>query len=231
MRKPNAVFWLLMCVVFLSGCSASSRIVRTYDGEPLAADQVARLLVPSDIKLMEVDGVAQKEYLLDNLALTYELKPGPHRLVYRYTAIWSKPGGGEDAPKVDVIESSPRQVEFVFKPGVDYTLSFERPESRAQAFAMAPRFSASLADVGGRTLVRDQAYQAPVVALAAAGVSAAQGAPSAVAPLAGGSPDAAAGGVLSGPATGGLPRLDALKLLWEQASPEDKKEFLRWAFQ
>ncbi len=41
----------------------------------------------------------------------------------------------------------------------------------------------------------------------------------------------AASSILPKDLSAGLPRLDALKLMWQQASKEEKKAFLRWAFQ
>jgi len=238
---------LLFCLILLGGCSAQSMIVRTYDGPPLDSGQVASILVPEDINLVSVDGRPQKDYLLDNLDLTYEVTPGPHRLVYRYSSIWSKPAATKEDSKVDVIESSLRELIYDFKAGVRYELAFARPEDREKARLFAEGFSAYLVTSEGQRVMSDSDYRGEPVA---PGVATSDGATSGLA-----TPGVAAGAIVGGAAvagvaagstassaavagasgtlqpTSGLSRLEGLKTLWSDATPEEKKEFLRWAFQ
>jgi uncharacterized protein YccT (UPF0319 family) len=222
------------CFIALIGCSANSMIVRTYQGEVLSQEQVARLLVPQEIELKFVDGIKQKDYLLDNLALTYELTPGVHRIVYKYSSIWSKPPASQEDSKVEVIESSQRELVYNFKAGQQYTLTFENPDDRSQARVFAETFSAHLASADGKRIMADSVYHPSETSSVAVGAVVG----TSVAVDAGASSVAASTGQVVAPALpaampegAGLSRLDGLKTLWAEASADEKKEFLRWAFQ
>jgi hypothetical protein len=227
----------LVSLLTLGGCSASSMIVRSYDGDALPSQQVARVVVPADIKLESIDGKEQKQYLLDSLALTYEMLPGSHTLVYRYSEIWAKPPGGPDEAKVETVESGLRQLAHDFKAGDNYELTFSRPKDRMAAKAATGAFSAWLVTVDGKKQASDTAYvpSAPVPQGGSPMTTAAVVAPVVVAPAVAATVAPTAGGAIPAkpaPAssTSGLSRLDALKALWSDTSAEDKKAFLQWAF-
>ncbi len=245
MHRIFRVTLLMLLLSALAACTASSRVVRSYEGPALQQEQVSRLEVPADIRVLSIDGQKQKDYLLENLSLTYELVPGRHTIVYRYESLWSRPGvGGEDAPKTETITSKEQQIVFDFAAGQLYHLSHSEPEDRSAAREYAAgSFQAFLTSESGGTLASGEAY-VPVsqpVQVAAAAATTVQPTASAtsttsVAPQSAGMPvaQAAGAGVAVGsaaPAEPGLSRLEALKVLWGQTSAEDKKEFLRWAFQ
>lgn len=225
--RMGRLVWGVM-VLILGGCSANSMIVRNYDGGALPAQQVAQVVVPEEITLEMIDGKEQKKFLLDNLALTYELLPGTHSLVYRYSEIWAKPPGSTDESKVDVVESGLRELAFDFKAGEHYELTFDRPADRIAAKAAANHFSARLVTTDGKVKVADANYVpvTPVVSESAGVAAATVGASAAVVTTSA----AAAPAVVSAPSTSGLSRLEALKTLWGETSAEDKKAFLQWAF-
>src|SRR5690554_7622075 len=125
---------LVFVVTTLVACTATSRVVRTYDGEARDAAQVATLFKPGDIKIESVDGVPVKSYLLDSLEMVYEILPGERTVAFRYDAIWATPGRKENNEKqADVVESELRQVTFNAVAGHRYSFEFDRPSSRAEA--------------------------------------------------------------------------------------------------
>ena len=228
-----SVVAILLAIVTLAACSASSRVVRTYEGEALDASRVARLLKPQDIEILSVDGKETKSFLMDNLAMTYELVPGQHTVVFRYSTLWSIPGKKQTGEaNAEEIRSERVQVTFNAVAGRTYTFEVPEPGSRAEAVRAAQTFSTRLIDENKRSIAVSTAYVAPS---RLGETAAASGAPVAPVVVDGGAvaPNAAANVPVVPAATpgGNLSNLDALKVLWQNASTEDKKEFLRWAFQ
>ena len=230
---------VLVAVVLVSACTASSRVIKVYEGDTLPPAQVAKLEVPEDIDLIELDGEAQKDYLLENLALTYDLRPGEHMVVYKYSGLWAKVRQSDDSgePRAELVESELRQAKVNLVAGRTYTFNFVRPESRSDAQEFAKTFSAVIVTDEGRSVAKDSRYVKPAsvpVVAATTGQAATTAFPSAT------TTGAATGttGIAAIPAApisstmdAGLSRLDALKVLWGKSSAEEKKEFLRWAFQ
>lgn len=204
--RLRGILALVLAIATLTACSATSRVVRTYEGEARPAGQVATILKPEDIKIESIDGVPVKSYLLDGFEMMYEILPGERTVAFRYESIWANPGRKENHEKqADVVQSEVRQVTFNAVAGRTYSFDFVRPNSRAEADRLAANFNATLTDQDGAQLAVSQDYAEPVKTL----------------PL--NSEVAPAGEKLS--------NLDALKLLWEKTSAEEKKEFLRWAFE
>ena len=93
------------------------------------------------------------------------------------------------------------------------SFEFDDVEDIREARAFAERFTANVVDSQGNVLASSDLY----VATAEQDVS------EQVAEL------GAQGGQLESKAAG-LPPLEAMKVIWEGASAEDKKAFLKWAF-
>jgi len=228
---------LLAAVVLVSACTASSRVIKVYEGDTLTPAQVAKLEVPEDIDLIELDGEVQKDYLLENLALTYDLRPGEHMVVYKYSGLWAKVRQSDDAdePRAELVESELRQAKVNMVAGKSYAFNFVRPESRDQAQEFAKNFAAVLVTDEGSVVAKDSRYVKPVNAPAEAAPAGQLATAFPNATVATG-PAASTTGVAAIPAApvssmdAGLSRLDALKVLWGKSSAEEKKEFLRWAF-
>jgi uncharacterized protein YccT (UPF0319 family) len=264
-RELYQSFFLVVCVFVLVACTASQRVVKTYEGQTLPEEQLTRLEVRENIKVTEIDGIKQKTYLLDNLALTYSLLPGEHTIVYRYYSIWSRARDSKDADesKVDRVQSELRQIRMVFKPAKTYFFSFPQPSDKREAAQLAKQFSAIVIDEKGNKVVADSAYSSPATVelptnknksllspvTQTSGITAVQqpagqqikpAAESSVIPAmptTTRSAESAESLALASktraiaPVDTGLSRLDAIKVLWSKASAEEKKEFLRWAFQ
>jgi len=201
-------------LILLSGCSSSMTRVQTWEGEAADAGQVAILEAPGAIRVEEVNGRPMPSFLIDDLSLDYELLPGENRVVFTYRTIWARSGVVDnDESKVHVVETPQQILTIDAEPGARYQFEIDKPGTRAQAEAMASDFSVRLLDSGGE-----------VVATSAPRVGADARTRAARAPL----PDSRPGNV---PAGASAPTLDRLKSLWGEASEEEKREFLRWAFE
>lgn len=204
----------MAAMILMSGCSSSMTRVQTWEGAARDASQVAVLQAPGTIKVQEVNGRPMTSFLLEDLNLDYELLPGKNQVVFTYRTIWAKSAAVENGEsRVHVVET-PRQVLIInAEPGATYQFEIEKPRTHAEAEAMVKDFSVNLLNAGGQVVatsapwvasdVRKTATRAPVPDSRAATASV----------------DATA------------PTLDQLKALWGDASEEEKREFLRWAFE
>lgn len=210
----SAVLLPLLLLV-LSGCASSVSVVETWEGNPDAAANAAVLKAPGEIVVTRVNGRTMSNFLMDDLALDYALLPGKNEVVFVYKTIWAKSEvvrNGES--KVHVIESKPQVARFDAAAGETYAFEFEKPDSRAEAEQMLPQFSAAIVASSGQTVATSTDWDPS------------QAAAMARTPL----PESAqaSGSVEMGEDTTAL---DQLKAIWQTASEEEKKAFLRWAFE
>ena len=233
--KLSGVLLVVLAAAFgLQGCSSMLPTYQSWKGPSKDRDQIAMLHVPDDIRVASVDGKSLSSGILGARTMTprISLLPGQHLVVFRYYSIWSTHTTKVSPDKLpDVVQSPLHQVRFEAKAGGTYHFEFTRPktEDAAKIFARQS-FSPLIKNADGETIARSIAYQppssgqknGPVTAASGATQQAGQTAPKAVAGTS--APLAAV------PADSGLSTLDALKLLWQKASKEDKKAFLRWAF-
>lgn len=204
----------LVAVVVMSlvGCASSVSVVETWEGNPAAASNAATLEAPGEIRVTRVNGRAMTNFLMDDLALDYALLPGENEVVFVYKTIWAKSGvvrNGES--KVHVIESQPQVVRFEAQAGETYRFEFDRPESRQEAEQEMPEFSAEIVSLAGTSVATSTVWD-PKEQMTAART-----------PI----PESTSESSLAG----GDNALEQLKTIWETASDEEKKAFLRWAFE
>lgn len=201
-------------LILLSGCSSSMTQVQTWDGAAVEASQVAVLEAPGAISVQQVNGRAMPSFLVDDLSLNYQLLPGENRIVFTYKTIWARSGVVDnDESKVHVVET-PRQILTIdAEPGARYRFEIDKPRTRREAEAMAGDFAVKLLDSGGQVV----ATSAPLGAADVRNTASR-------APL----PDSRSD---KAPADASAPTLERLKSLWGEASEEEKREFLRWAFE
>lgn len=218
-------WWLQICRFFLSalllttlaGCSSALTKIETWDGEPANALNAAILKAPGVIHVSRVNGRSMTNYLMDDLALDYALLPGENEVVFTYKTIWAKSGvvnNGES--KVHVIESKPQVVRFEASPNAVYRFEFAKPKTRRQAEDALPEFSAAIVGGDGQALARSSNWSGidkPLVATTS--LTLGEG---------GDDGEALANSEDVSP-------LNRLKAVWETASEEEKKAFLRWAFE
>ncbi|RBW48183.1 DUF2057 family protein [Marinobacter sp. F3R11] len=199
----------------LVGCSSAVTKLETWEGNPATAVNASTLEAPGAISVSQVNGRAMTNYMMDDLALDYALLPGENEVVFTYKTIWAKPGVvGNGESKVYVIESAPQVVRFEAAPNETYRFEFDEPENRRQAEQMMPQFSASIVGAGGEVLAQSSDWSPADSTLAVR------------TPVPTG--QLAEDGAVSGSE---MSSLDRLKAVWATASDEEKKAFLRWAFE
>jgi len=192
----------------LSACASSVSRVETWQGNPPEASQAAVLKAPGEIQVKSVNGREVTNYLLEDLALDYALLPGKNEVVFTYKTIWANPGIVENGEsKVFVVESEPQVVRFEAQPNEVYRFDFKKPRRRAEAEAMMPGFRASLLDSSGQVVTVSGKWEPPRPTRA---------------PL----PQRS-----YTPADDAGSALEQLKAIWGTASEEEKRAFLRWAFE
>lgn len=200
---------VLLTVV--AGCSTAITKLETWEGDPANAANAAVLKAPGAIHVSQVNGRTMQNYLMDDLALDYALLPGENEVVFTYKTIWAKSGVvGNGESKVHVIESKPQVVRFEASPDATYQFEFTEPKSRKQAEQAIPEFSAAVAGAGGVVVARSTNWSPADIAQTERTPLPADGSVS---------------------ANNGEDALSRLKSVWETASDEDKKAFLRWAFE
>ncbi|MBZ2170123.1 DUF2057 family protein [Marinobacter sp. F4216] len=205
----RALLFALLALA-ITGCASSVSRVETWDGSPAGASDAATLKAPGEIQVSEVNGRRVGNFLMDDLALDYALLPGQNEVVFTYKTIWAKTevvGNGES--KVHVVESKPQVVRFDAQPNEVYTFLFDKPGTKVEAEQMMAGFSATVVGADGIAVAKSSERALDQVA-ARTPVPAATAAPV-------GGTDASA--------------LDTLKAVWETASEDEKKAFLRWAFE
>jgi uncharacterized protein YccT (UPF0319 family) len=204
----------LVAVVVMSlvGCASSVSVVETWEGNPAAASNAAMLEAPGEIRVTRVNGRVMTNFLMDDLALDYALLPGENEVVFVYKTIWAKSGvvrNGES--KVHVIESQPQVVRFEAEAGETYRFDFDQPESRQEAEQEMPEFSAAIVSSAGMAVASSTVWDGEEQMAASR------------TPIPAPTSD-------STPVSGDN-ALEKLKTIWETASDEEKKAFLRWAFE
>lgn len=213
---PVRLALLSLALLVLAGCSSTLSRVQTWDGAGVDASQVAVLRTPGEIQVVEVNGREVGNFLMDDLALDYELLPGSNKVVFKYKTIWAKATGRDnDESNVNTVESGLQQVVIEARAGDVYNFVLPEPQNRREAEVMIRNFRTQVVNESGAVVANSQRYQATAPVAQVAPVTAGAVAGAAAVPVAPG---------------GDLNALDALKVLWERASAEDKREFLRWAF-
>ncbi|QBM18079.1 hypothetical protein MARI_22080 [Marinobacter sp. JH2] len=200
---------LAILTVLVAGCASSLSRIDTWEGSLPAATEPAVLKAPGTIQVTEVNGKAMTNFLMDDLALDYGLLPGGNEVVFTYKTIWAKSGIVENGEsKVHVIKTEPQVVRFDAEPGMTYQFAFEKPASRREAEAFSQDFSATVVSVDGDSVANASVWQGRAEARTPV--------------FAGGE---------SGYDVGAGNTLEKMKRLWGEATDEEKKTFLRWAFE
>lgn len=196
----------------LVGCASNVSVVETWEGNPAAATRAATLEVPGDVRVTRVNGRRMGNFLMNDLALDYALLPGENEVVFVYKTIWAKSGvvrNGES--KVHVVESQPQVVRFAANADETYGFEFDQPASRQEAEQEMPGFSADIVSSSGATVATSTVWDPE------------QQATTSRTPI-----PASAPGDVRASDDGAL---EQLKSVWETASEDEKKAFLRWAFE
>lgn len=212
-KKARCLAIALSALFILSACSSTMSNIKTWEGDA-DASQTAILEAPSEIEVQQVNGRRLTNFLMEDLALDFELLPGENQVVFTYKTIWAKSGvvrNGES--KVHVVETAPQAVNIDAQPGETYRFRFEPPATRGEAEAFASDFAADIVNASGEVIASASAWDGR-----SAGESAV-----ARAPVGSGGSDSG-----SGEDEG---TLEELKALWGEATEEERRSFLRWAFE
>lgn len=221
---------VLIAILVITGCSSTglSRL-KTWEGE--SSGEVAVLKAPSTIKVREVNGREVGNFLMEDLAIDYELQPGTNTVVFTHKTIWAKTGvvrDGESA--VHVVETDHQQVVIDARPGEEYRFDVPKVNNRREAERLAADFSVAVVAEGGSTVARSEPFQGyQQQQTASNGQDTGPDSGPAATTVQSGVPVTGEQGSQDG-ADSGVETLEAMKMLWERASGEDKREFLRWAF-
>lgn len=202
--------WLVagFLLVTMAGCASSLTRIDTWEGDPDAAAQAATLKAPGAVNVARVNGRDMDNFLVDDLALDYGLLPGENEVVFTHKTIWAKSGVVEnDEAKVHVYLTEPQVVRFDAEAGEVYRFQIPEPESRAEAEQMAENFEASVVTAEGRVVASSEQWSPEQDSAR--------------------TPIPAGAAVQSGEGNA----LDRLKAVWATATEEEKKAFLRWAFE
>lgn len=216
-ERARAVFLAIISLAVITGCSSGMSRVQTWEGTVDNADQVAVLSAPGAINIREVNGKAMTGFMVDDLSLDYELLPGENQVVFTYKTIWSKAERVDDGEsKVHVVETPRQTITIDAQPGETYEFDVEKPGNRREAEAMAKDFSVSVVNSGGQAVATSSPWEA---ADSKARVARA--------------PVSSQRETRSETSAGEAPveTIDQLKSLWSDATEEEKREFLRWAFE
>ena len=203
----------VLASVVMAGCASSVARVDTWEGQLPATTKPAVLQAPGEIQVISVNGRNMTNFLIEDLALDYGLLPGENEVVFRYKTIWAKSGvvrNGES--KVHVIESSNQVARFTASPDAVYGFEFDKPASRQEAETMMESFSAKIVAGNGTVVAVSEEWDGQSRLTDSRTPVPASGVESTGLPQEGGT-------------------LEKLKAIWADASDEDKKAFLRWAFE
>ena len=231
-------FALIAAAAFLLTACSRSPVVQLYEGAKQPDSQVLTIRVPSDLEVFtingsEVDGV-NTFFNTDHKDL--KVSPGRYEILAYYKRLWDL-----DADSHEVMKSDPALFVVDGEAGEFYRLDFERPQNVTQARALEEDFSGWVENMnsGEKTpsqasgLVLNRGFLAPITGTevetkgasavqpkAAAAVTPAPAAPKASSP-------AETGASTGGPAN----YLDTLKAQWNQATQEERRQFLQWISQ
>ncbi|WP_404368328.1 DUF2057 family protein [Marinobacter sp.] len=188
--------------------------VQTWDGEGASPEQVALLKAPGEINVRSVNGRSMGNFLVDDMALDYELQPGRNRVVFTHKTIWGKTTVVRDGEsKVDVAVSEPQEVVINARAGEVYRFDLPELENLREARQFAAEPEIQVVNQSGEVVATASSWS-PGSNRQAAGAL-----------------DLSGSGRPEAPTGERLETIDALKLMWERASAEEKREFLRWAFE
>ena len=235
MRKIKGKLALIASVLMVLTACSGNKIVPTYEGAKLAKEQVAVLLAGENITLLSVNGEPVPKYLLSNIEVNYGLKPGLNRVTFKYRSVWANHQRDEDGPRAVEVSSEPREVVINAVAGDQLRFDYASADNVREARALAADFRARIINARGQSLAESRLPQPEVVSEEVAQPAPASVAASAAAVTTAATVNAAQvtapKGQPGSQSAAALPAIEGLKVLWNQASSEERKAFLKWAFQ
>ena len=207
MKRYCRVLLLLVLIAGLSACAAAIGPIKTWEGNTAADAEPAILAAPGSVNVKQVNGKSMGNFLMKDLALDYQLLPGQNRIEFVHHTLWAK---GQitrsDESPVHVVETPLMVVVIDALPGETYRFQLPRASNHREAQALAASFSAQVLDSAGRVV-------ADAVPASRADTPPAVSVSESVAPAT------------------DTDTLSALKQMWQQATEEERRAFLRWSFE
>ncbi|MBB5322182.1 DUF2057 family protein [Marinobacter oulmenensis] len=204
---------LVLASAYIAGCASSAAQLNAWDGNPQGSANPAVLEAPGSIQVKSINGMSMQTYLLEDLALDYGILPGDAEVIFTYKSIWANPRVTDnDESSVSVVETEPQVVRFNARAGATYRFEFDKPDNRREAERMKDDFAVTVVSSNGSEVASSSEWD---------GRSMFDQSATSTAGTAGGNRTV-------------LPQgntLEQLKGLWEQANQEEKRTFLRWAFE
>ncbi|MEE4251867.1 MAG: DUF2057 family protein [Alcanivoracaceae bacterium] len=199
---------VIALLVLLSAC-ARSPVIKLYEGDELAPQQLLLVDVPMELEIVTVnerrlEGINKLFSFGDR---TLHLQPGDYRIIAYYKNLFELSGNEHE-----VVKSDPVLFRVNGQAGSRHRLAFEVPADVEAARQMAKQFSGYSIDLATKTRRPTQA----------SGMMLSQGFLSV--PTA---PPAPLYNSVA-PASEGLSHGDLLKASWRNATAEERREFLRW---
>lgn len=233
---------IILAALILSAC-ARTPVVQLYDGPAQSDSKVLTVRIPSELEVFTINGKevegANTFFATDHKDL--KLTPGRHEILAYYKELWDL-----DADNHEIVKSNPANFVVDGKAGELWTLGYPEPKDVDDARAMQDSFSgwAENTRTGEKVaaeesgLILKRGFLAPVtgeeMTTAAADSIAPQAAATGAAAGAAAASGESASTTVAPTATPSAPAgsyLDTLKAQWNQATPEERREFLQWISQ
>lgn len=244
LKKSLAPIMLVLAMLSLAACSRSP-VMKLYDGPKKPESELAIIRVPVELEVLSING-RRVEGVNSLFSVGYKdlhLEPGEYRILAYYKDLWDI-----NADTHDVIKSDPAMFPVDAKAGHFYQLGFDEPQSIEQARELEKAFSGYTLDVSTGEKIPSQpsgvAFRSGLLGsigdIAGVDTTTAAAAESGdtgqvVKPLPGKKETAEApSGAVAGSETakhaaaGDEGYLQMLKAYWSQATPDERRAFLRW---
>jgi uncharacterized protein YccT (UPF0319 family) len=244
MRQLATPFIVMLLAGLIAGCNRSPE-VRLYEGPPKPATEVTIVRVPVELEVLSINGRR-----IDGLSTLFSagykdlhLEPGRYEVLAYYKDLWEL-----DADAHDVIKSDPAIFVVEGEAGDFFRLAYDEPETVEDARELAKEFSGWTENMnsGDKTptqqsnMAISRGLFSTVSGIAGAGpaveqkqsASQPENSGNTVAPQEKAAPAPAAATAEPSSAEGETETqgeyLDMLKAYWSQATPEERRAFLRW---
>ncbi|MEE3319937.1 MAG: DUF2057 domain-containing protein [Pseudomonadota bacterium] len=214
------LFTLLLCAC------AQSPVVQLYDGPAQSDNKVVTVRVPSELEVFTING-EEVEGVNTFFATDFKdlkLTPGRYEILAYYKELWQL-----DADNHEIVKTNPANFIVDGKPGEMWVLGYEKPADVDAARAMEDSFNgwAENTVTGEKVaaekseLILKRGFLAPVTGEELSAPASNTVAPQAATAVAPAAAEAAAPAAAAN-------YLDTLKAQWNQATPEERREFLQW---
>jgi hypothetical protein len=210
----RSVAMVVMFMLALAACQ-SQPTYQGYSGPAKPASEEARVFIPREFNLLNVDGNSYTQPLVGNGTIV-KLLPGNHKIVIKYVDFWSI-----DADTDERIASQPMLVAFDAKTGEKYRIQAQeiKDVKAAKAFAKNPEVDI-ISMSSNASVATDIKYQMEDKGLIAAFIDSL-------------TPDntpkpADTQAATAEPRSKGEPALEMLKYWWQKADAQQQEEFMKW---